>query len=307
MATQRSRARSKPKSAQVTLNGRFPAGTKVVLVEVSDERVLRSQGGKTIERRKVDEDGHVQFTKNVTVGGRYFVVGHIGGVHTEVRVTGRSADNDNGVLAQPPVRPDVTTTGIGRQPVDSDSEPHGLRLAQEQVAGDVEQRSSTPTGTAHPVDPGERGPYPDQGEERFSDGSTQQRSDTPAGMATPIPDVPERQEDVPGDVQQRSSTPTGVATPLPPGPAVRAVQGIESAEAKALAGEPGQAEMRGVVPGESIASDGTPHVDKADQDKSTPDDQLSGPALKKRAQELDIKGRGSMSADQLRAAIRDAS
>lgn len=276
MATERKRAtakkttttrkRSSAPRAQVTLNGRFPAGARVALVEVSGENVLRSQGGKTIARKKVDDDGRVQFTTGVKVGARYFVVGRINGVHTEVRVTGRKPADDNAGLAQEPVRPDRTTTGIQVSPVPEGSEPvGGMRLAQEQVGDDVPQRSATATGTAHPVDPDERGPYPDQASELYSSGKVPQRSDTAAGMATPIADVPQRQEDIPNDVPQRSSTRTGVATPLPPGNGVEAVRGIESTFAKAAAGEPSQADMRGVT-GESISSDGEPHKDRYEED-----------------------------------------
>lgn len=272
MATERTRAttkkstatRKRSSAAQVTLNGRFPAGARVALVEVAGENVLRAAGGKTIARKKVDDDGRVQFTSGVKVGARYFVVGRINGVHTEVRVTGRKPADDNAALAQAPVRPDKTTTGIGAQPVPPDSEPFGLRLAQEQVGDDVQQRSATATGTAHPVDPEERGPYPDQASELYSSGKVQQRSDTPHGMATPIAETPGRQEDVPNDVPQRSSTRTGVATPLPAGDAVEAVRDIESAHAKAAVGEPSQADIRGGTA--PVPSDGEPRQDRYDED-----------------------------------------
>lgn len=324
MATRSSSTRRSSKSsskAQVTLNGRFRPGERVRLVEVAGEHVLRSEGGTLVGEATVDENGQVQFTSGVKAGGRYFVVGRIAGVPIEVRARGNVAADDNSVLAQAPVQPDVTTTGIGRQPVDPDSEPHGLRLAQEQVGDGVQQRSSTATGTAHPVDPDERGPYPDQGDELYSCGEVQQRSDTEVGQATPIPDVPERQEDVPESVHQRSCTATGVATPLPAGDAVDAVQGIESALAKAAVGEPSQADLRGGV--NPIPGGGEPHVDLADRENAEedkpvrlaaprrkaaagPEAELTGQALKDRAAELDIKGRGRMTADKLRAAVRDA-
>lgn len=305
MATRsRSARKSSSKSAQVTLNGRFAPGSRVTLVEVAGEHVLRAEGGKTIGTGVVDENGRVQFKSGVKAGARYFIVGRINGVHTEVRARGNVAADDNGGLVQAPVQPDPQTFGTGRVPVNTDAEAV-TRLAQEQVPDGVHQRSSTATGTAHPVADDETVPYPDQEQEPYADGSVHQRSDTPVGQATPIADAPERQEDVPEDVHQRSCTPTGVATPLPPtDDPIEAQRGIESADAKAIAGDPGQAASRGVIPGETIASDGEPHVDNADRDQDP--DELSGKALEDRAAELDIKGRGSMTADQLRAAIRDA-
>jgi hypothetical protein len=298
------------KGGQVTLSGRFPVGARVELVRVAGAHVLRSEGGKVVDSGTVDENGQVRFSKGVEVGARYFIRGYRAGVPLEVRVRGNKASEDTG-LAQAPVGPDRVRLGDGSWEDEApEAELEGVvpgGPAQEH-ARDVQQRSSTARGYATPVDPDERGPYPSQDEERFQDGSTPQRSDTPEGLATPFADVPARQEDVPEGVQQRSNTRTGVATPLVPGDPVDASRAIHSAEAKAIAGDPQKAAAHGIAPGESIPSDGEPHVDLADQDEqgSSGRERLSGQALKDRARELDIKGRGSMTASKLRAAITRA-
>lgn len=229
---------------QVTLNGRFAPGARVRLVRVAGEHVLRSQGGEDVGLEVVADDGSLTF-KGLEVGDRFFAVGVIQGRPVEVRLTAREAKDDVGLLSQNPVRPEPTPAP--RHVVDPKSEPFGTRLAQEQVGDSVPQRSATPHGTAHPVDPDERAPYPSQDDKLYASGKVPQRSDTPLGQATPIHDVESRQSEVTdGELEQRSDTPHGVTTPLPAGDAVAAVRGIESAVVKAAAGEPGQAEARGV-------------------------------------------------------------
>lgn len=228
--------------AQVTLRGRFRAGTRVRLVEVKDESVLRAEGGKLLDVKRVDEDGQVRFTKDVKKGGRYFVVGNVDGQPLEVRARGNTAEEESAVLGQAPVQPDRVRLADGsfadetpeRQKTPSREVQPAPR--QDQVADGVVQRSDTPRGSAHPVDPEETLPYPRQ--EDVPDGVVQM-SDTETGQATPIQSaVSMRQEDVPDNVVQRSSTATGVATPIPKGDAVRAQQEKESADAKAMRGEP---------------------------------------------------------------------
>lgn len=82
-------------SARVVLNGRFPPGARVELVEVASEAVLRtSPTDKVVEAKIVDKDGRVEFGTNVTKGGRYFVRGQNSGFPLEVRITGRVPDED---------------------------------------------------------------------------------------------------------------------------------------------------------------------------------------------------------------------
>lgn len=230
------------KDGAVTLRGRFSPGTTVRLVKVRDESVLRSEGGKTVDEQQVDKDGAVQFTKDVEVGARYFIVGYNDGAFVEVRARGNKADEaDDSVLAQAPVGRDRQRlsdgTFVDEIPEAEDPGFGGVGPApSQQQAGDAIQRSSTPRGYAHPHDPGESAPYPPQSE--VDDGAVQ-RSDTPEGAATPIAhDAPLSQDDVKDGTLQRSDTPRGVATPIPAGDAVEAQRQREAADTKASVGEP---------------------------------------------------------------------
>jgi hypothetical protein len=227
------------KKGQVTLAGRFPKGTRVELVEVADESVLRSEGGRVVGSARVGEDGTVRFTDGVTAGNRYFIRGLINGRPEEVRARGNTADEESAVLSQPPVQPSPMRYPDGKL---QDEAPDQRELpareappvpAMEQV-GDVPLRSYTLRGEAHPVEPGEPSPYPAQ-----SDDWGPQRSDTPEGMATPIDQGTfARQDQVPEGTWQRSDTPEGIATPIPRGSAVRSQLEKESPETKAMKGEP---------------------------------------------------------------------
>lgn len=228
-------------SARVALNGRFRPGTQVRLVKVRDERALRSEGGETVGTAKVDSDGLVKFTSGVEVGARYFIVGQVDGQPLEVRARGRAADDPAEVLEQAPVSTDRVRLSDGSwldetpERVKAPSMEVGPAPSQQQVPAGTVQRSDTPRGTAHPLDPAEPAPYPRQ--EDVPDG-TVQMSDTETGRAAPIIESVQRQEDVPSGVVQRSDTPTGVATPIPVGNAVAAQQDRESSLAKAARGEP---------------------------------------------------------------------
>lgn len=93
--------------AQVLLRGRFRPGTVVALIQVEHEGVLRAgEGGRTVDRKRVDEEGVVRFTHNVEKDGRYFVVGQVDGSHLEVRARGRVVGDEAEVLGQPPIAPD---------------------------------------------------------------------------------------------------------------------------------------------------------------------------------------------------------
>jgi hypothetical protein len=238
---------SSTKSGQITLHGRFNAGAQVRLVRVEDETVLRPEGGKEVASATVDDDGRVQFKKGVEVGGRYFIVGQRDGFPLEVPVRGRSADDDNAVLSQPPVRPDRVRLADGRwqdevvgaKRVAPPSSEVGPAPGQHQVPKGTQQRSDTPLGTATPVDPKERPPFPLQDSVKKNE---PQRSDTERGQATPVPhQAPPAQDDVKGRTAQRSDTPRGTATPIPGGDAIDAVRDRENATTKAAVGEPGKA------------------------------------------------------------------
>jgi hypothetical protein len=230
---------------QVTLRGRFSPGTVVALVKVRDETVLRAQGGKTLERKKVDKDGVVTF--DAEVGARYFITGIQDGFPVQVRARGRAADDPAEVLEGNPVTYERLKLADGSfvdtppDKVDAKDLPPfdaSPNLDQRQIAGDVPQRSATPRGTAHPVDVGESVPYRRQ--EDVPDEAAQ-RSDTATGQASVIDDGPQSQEDVPDGVWQRSDTPKGYSTILPTQGPVAAQQEKESSEAKDKRGEPGKA------------------------------------------------------------------
>jgi hypothetical protein len=230
--------------AKTTLRGRFSPGTVVSLHEVEDASVLRvDAGSKPAATETVDKNGEVSFS--LQDGKRYIAAAYDRGFPREVRLTGR-ADENAGAFAQPAITPDRVRLSDGSW---ADEEPERVKgddlpmeaapnLSQQQVGANVKQRSSTPRGTAHPVDPDEPAPYESQ---ENVDDDVKQMSDTETGAATRIVVGPQRQEDVPGGVWQRSDTPTGVATPIPWGGAVRAQEAKESSYAKETRGEPGRA------------------------------------------------------------------
>jgi len=230
--------------AKTTLRGRFSPGTVVSLHEVEDASVLRVDVGmEPVATETVDKDGEVTFS--LEDGKRYIAVAYDRGVPREVRLTGR-ADEDAGAFSQPAVTPDRVRLSDGSW---ADEEPERVKkddlpmeaapnLSQQQVGDNVPQRSSTPRGTAHPVDPEEPTPYEAQ---ENVDENVKQMSDTETGRATRIVVGPQRQEDVPTGVWQRSDTPTGVATPIPGGGAVKAQEAKESSYGKETRGEPGRA------------------------------------------------------------------
>ena len=228
--------------AQVTLRGRFPKGTRVRLVKVRDESVLRTDlSDKAVDDQVVGDDGSVTFSKGVEKGQRYFIVGRVEGMPVEVRVTGRAKDDPAEVLEQAPVQPDRVRLSDGSFADEAPEQEKAPALEvqpgpRQNQAGDTPQRSATPRGIATPVDPEETLPYPRQEDVPEN---VPQMSDTETGQATPIHSaVAIRQDEVPAGVQQRSATPVGVATPIPSGDAVAAQQEKESSEAKAARGEP---------------------------------------------------------------------
>jgi hypothetical protein len=264
------------KAGSVKLSGRFPPGTKVALRRAPDgERSLRPGDTEVLDTQTVSDDGTVEFSKGVESGERYFATGYIRGEYLQVRLTGRDKGDESAVLSQPPVGYDRLRHADGTY-VDEPPEQHqktpnievGPHLGQHQVPKGVLQRSDTPRGSAHPVDPGELAPYRSQDD--VPEG-TQQMSSTPGfkdelgryvngGRATEIVQSVQRQEDAVG-VLQRSDTPHGVATPMQTDP-VKAQLHKESAAAKESRGEPGRAaaeplEQPKKVRGAGEASGGT--------------------------------------------------
>ena len=229
--------------AKTTLRGRFSPGSQVGLYEVEHAGVLRAEG-EPDTTAEVDKNGEVSFS--LEEGKRYIAQTYDRGEPRSVRLTGRSGDEDV-ALEQPPVQPDRVRLSDGTW---ADEEPKRVskddlppleaapNLAQNQVPAGKKQRSDTPRGTAHPVDPDEPTPY--EAQENVDD-DVKQMSDTETGRATRIAVGPQRQEDVPAGVWQRSDTPTGVATPIPGGGPVAAQEMKESSLAKEMRGTPGQA------------------------------------------------------------------
>jgi hypothetical protein len=233
-------------AGQITLRGRFSPGSQVRLVRVDGEHVLRAEGGEEVATKKVDDDGCVEFTTGVDVNARYFIVGQHQGFPLEVRARGRAKDDPSEVLENAPTPRERVRLSDGswadeapeqhRKATYAEGAPH---LAQTDVPKGTPQRSDTPRGSAHPLDPEEPTPYPSQEEERFTKGKVPQMSDTPLGMATPIDlGIAQRQEDVKKGTPQRSDTPTGVATPIPQDGPVAAQEEKEASETKAKRGEP---------------------------------------------------------------------
>jgi hypothetical protein len=236
-------------TAQARLAGRFPPGTDVRLVEVASAAALRAEGGREVDSQTVGDDGVVTFSKGVEVGRRYFVVGLVGGSPLEVRIRGNVGED--AVNGQAPISPDRVRLSDGSwsdEPPKREKAPQvppGPRLGQHQVPKGTPQRSDTPRGTAHPVDPSDQEPLRRQ--EDVPQG-TRQMSDTRprevdgvtvggGGEASELLVGPQRQEDVPKGTPQRSDTPTGVATPIPVGDSVEAWRQAESSQARESRGD----------------------------------------------------------------------
>lgn len=136
-----------------TLRGRFKPGTRVWLIKVADERVLRAEGGELIDDKVVDEQGCVQFSRGVDVGGRYFICGHLDGTPLEVRVRGNEPQEDNSHLVSTPVQPErqrlsdgswqdeVVLPGTPRQV--PDTEPVPEPVPEEKAAPKASKKSTT--------------------------------------------------------------------------------------------------------------------------------------------------------------------
>lgn len=99
--------------ASVRVAGRFPAGAVVALVAVEGPGALRSEGGSTVARARVDTEGAVQFDGlEAEVGSSYFVTGYRDGQPVEVRAVSVD-DPADAVSAQLPVQGDPTVLSDG--------------------------------------------------------------------------------------------------------------------------------------------------------------------------------------------------
>jgi hypothetical protein len=75
--------------AQVVVRGTLEPGTVVALVRVPDERAMRPEGGRTVDRKRVDPSGTVVFRKDIELGARYFVTGVSYGRPVDIRAIGK--------------------------------------------------------------------------------------------------------------------------------------------------------------------------------------------------------------------------
>lgn len=145
-------------AGRLKLRGRFTPGSSVRLVKVDGPHVLRpGPNDETVDTQTVGEDGCVTFSKGVTVGERYFAVGYINGQPVEVRLTGRTQDDDEGSALNgydPMGVRDRVKLADGSF-LDEPPEQHqeaavegATWLGQHQVPKGVIQRSDTPRGAA---------------------------------------------------------------------------------------------------------------------------------------------------------------
>jgi hypothetical protein len=228
--------------ASVCLRGRFSPGDDVGLFERTGDLFL---GGDPVQTATVSDGSEVEF-EGLDAGDPFWVVG--GDPRREVRVTAKdrperrrlSPEETRDVLAS--TRPEqgdreivsgargsltaralsaeerakrvraATVRPEAHEPNEEGArelEP-GPRIKQAEVPADQPQRSATPVGEGHPVDPWEIQPRVRQ--DQVSP-VTKQMSATELGDATPIeghevqPDLP--QEDVGARTLQRSATETG--------------------------------------------------------------------------------------------------
>jgi len=98
----------------VVVAGVFPAGTVCTLVKVPDETVLRSEGGEVKGVRTADASGLVGFD-GMGPGDCFFVTGYVNGEYLEVRAKGRTAQEVNEFLSQPPVQPSLVVVGTQQE------------------------------------------------------------------------------------------------------------------------------------------------------------------------------------------------
>lgn len=190
------------------------------------------------------------------------------------------------------------------------------QVAQGSIPGDVPQRSDTAHGAAALIPEGEQSP----GLRQEDVAGVPQKSDTPHGEATPIvEDALQRALNASSseaqaygtDLIDGESDPEAEGSPVAeepdPEPVEPEFEFVPDGEAS-LVVEPEEGADEKARPEEDDSPSATATVAGAREPASSSGsgERLTGQALKDRARELDIPGRGSMKAPQLRAAITRA-
>lgn len=217
--------------AQIQVAEHFAPGSKVTVIpKTTDFAPPQARGG--VKNVSVANDGTVKLD-GLVEHGQYWL--HDGTKAVSYNVPGSSeslademekrnqamADirSKHPNLAEPLHQPDdiQADDGIAKHNFERSSEPVPTPAAkQADMPKGTPQRTSTPLGTAYPVDPGEIQPQP--GKEHVKAG-TPQRDGAEVGYATPVdpgevqPAVKYEQEKGP----QRVGADTGTAYPMPKG------------------------------------------------------------------------------------------
>lgn len=264
----------------VRLSGRFPAGTKVELRRRSGIRF--SENEPIIGRaRTTGEDSTVEFDSDVRVGDRYWVVGrpHDGEV-LAVAVTGKV----------PPVEKERT-----ERPDADAARPHQrtapVWIEERRKAQDAQKLSEVPpTAVGIP--------------QSAMPGGVPQASATPLGEGTPTagPGVPQEPADRPVPLAQADTNGVPQASDTSRGEAAVVLDARERIDA-ALAADPDGEVHEGVKREHLDGVTSVPPAKAPGGKTSAGKVRLTGAQLKQRAKELDIPGRGSMKAAQLRRAV----
>lgn len=230
---------------QIAVAGEFAPGSTVFLVQhLGGAWLEHMRFGERVAEVTVPDEGDVVF-EALPAGQRYWVIGDGYQGPKQLQMTAK-APQPLGPLAGLEA-PRGTFPSVA-QDVSSRPEEPSVGPRQQDVGGDVLQRSDTPVGAATVIPAGERSPKPSVED---AEGGVR-ASDTPAGELEAATERA-RQDDVPDDVLQRSSTPEGVATPIP-APAEPAVVGDdvhggdlpELGDEVVLAGHPGEEAQEGV-------------------------------------------------------------
>lgn len=185
------------------------------------------------------------------------------------------------------------------------------QVSQESIPDDVPQRSDTPHGAAALIPDGEQSP----GLRQEDVAGVPQKSDTPHGEATPIETDALRRETIEDSSEAQAygtvlidgeSDPTAEGSPGEPNDdeASAPVNTPPDGELTEEFVPDGEAKLI-VEPEEGADEKARPDEpdDESSATKPASGERLTGAALKARAAELDVKGRSSMNATQLRRAV----
>lgn len=172
--------------AQVTLHGRFPAGTRLRLVPRNSD--FFNPPGVAVATAKVDKDSKATFG-GLEDGAPFWVAAEVDGQWRSAAVTAKvpvapkeRTDRPSTEEARPQQAPGSTAEpDDSKVPKGENPAPH---VRQQDVPKGTVQRSDTPLGQATPKDPDELQPKLPQSE---VPAGVFQRSDTPLGEATIIP------------------------------------------------------------------------------------------------------------------------